>query len=137
LSEGRTIDVVAGIVLDESRARVLLALRKPRQHQGGRWEFPGGKLEPGESVDAALARELDEEIGLRPLEWRPRTTLEHAYPGKRVRLHFVDVTRFDGEPSGREGQTLRWVAIAELGALAFPDANQTVVDALVAEASAA
>ena len=127
----RVVEVVAGIVFDEAREHVLLALRKPEQHQGDRWEFPGGKLEPKEDIDAALARELDEEIGVRPRAWRHRTTLEHRYPEKTVRLHFVDVTAFDGEPVGREGQAVRWFGLDELDGLAFPDANRAVVDSLV------
>ena len=128
----RVVDVVAGIVFDAAGERVLLALRRPEQHQGNRWEFPGGKIEPGESLEAALARELDEEVGIVPRAFVPRRTLEHAYPEKAVRLHFVDVTAFDGEPAGREGQRLRWVALDALAGLEFPDANRPIVAELAA-----
>ena len=125
------IDVVAGIVFDADGERVLLARRHAGQHQGNCWEFPGGKIEPGEAVGEALVRELGEELGIQPRRWKHRTTLEHAYPEQQVRLHFVDVTEFDGEPVGREGQAVSWTALAELGELEFPEANRGVVEELI------
>ena len=127
----RAIDVVAGVIFDAPRARVLLALRRAGQHQGGLWEFPGGKVEPGENLAAALRRELEEEIGIRVGETRPRCQIEHAYPDVLVRLHVFDVLGFAGEPEGREGQRLRWVALDELGEVAFPEANAPIVAGLV------
>jgi len=132
----RIVEVVAGVIFDPRRERVLLALRKPSQHQGDRWEFPGGKIEEGESETAALARELQEELGIRPDELSPRTVIEHAYADKTVRLAVFDVTRFTGRPEGLEAQTLRWVPIAELAGMPFPEANRVVVEALVSEARA-
>ncbi len=125
------VDVVAGIIFDARAEHVLLALRKPEQHQGDRWEFPGGKMEPGESQADALARELSEEIDIQVGHSVHRQTLEHHYADKHVRLHFWDVTAFSGTPRGVEGQRLEWVAIADLAALKFPDANQPVVDGLI------
>ena len=127
----KAIDVVAGVIFDASRSRVLLALRKPGQHQGGLWEFPGGKVEAGEAIVPALARELREEIGIVVGETAPRCTLEHAYPDKTVRLHVLDVLGFDGAPEGREGQELRWVGLGGLGGMAFPAANAGIVAGLV------
>lgn len=127
------IDVVAGIIYSTDGRQVLLALRKPEQHQGDRWEFPGGKQEAGESLRDALQRELFEEIGINVLECSSHSTVEHVYPEKKVHLHFWNITRFSGAPVGREGQSLRWVELAELGKLRFPDANQSIVDALVAQ----
>ena len=126
------IDVVAGVIFDTSASQVLLALRKPEQHQGNRWEFPGGKLEEGEALHEGLIRELREEIGIVVTQCQPRTIIEHSYADKQVRLHFWDVTAFDGEPAGCEGQTLQWLALAELGALEFPKANQAIVNELLA-----
>ena len=127
----RAIDVVAGVIFDASRERVLLALRGQDRHQGGLWEFPGGKVEAGEARAAALSRELDEELGIAVLESAPRCTLEHAYPDRTVRLHVFDVLGFEGEPVGREGQEVRWVAIAALGDVAFPAANREIVAGLL------
>ena len=126
------IDVVAGVIFEESGSRLLLALRKPEQHQGNRWEFPGGKLEEGEALQDGLVRELREEIGIVATESRPRTVIEHSYPDKQVRLHFWDVSAFDGEPVGCEGQTLQWLPLAELDSLEFPEANRAIVDELLA-----
>ena len=126
------IDVVAGVIFDASGSQVLLALRKPEQHQGNRWEFPGGKLEEGEALEDGLVRELREEIGIVATQCQPRTIIEHCYPDKQVRLHFWDVTEFEGEPVGCEGQTLRWLRLSELGALEFPEANQAIVNELLA-----
>lgn len=132
MSDGQSIDVVAGIIFDANRQAVLLALRRPEQLQGDRWEFPGGKVEAMETLEAALVRELAEEIGIVPLRSQLRLALEHDYPERRVRLHFMDVTDFSGEPVGREGQTLRWVDLDDLATLRFPEANLPVVDDLLA-----
>ena len=131
----RTIDVVAGVIFDAARARVLLALRRADQHQGGLWEFPGGKVDAGEALVDALRRELDEELGIRAGAVEPRCTLEHAYPDKTVRLHVFDVLGFEGEPVGREGQELRWTALDALGSTAFPAANAPIVAGLVTPGS--
>jgi len=105
----RCIEVAAGVIFDKDRANVLLSYRKPEQHQGDRWEFPGGKIEEGESVESGLARELLEEVGITITTTTPRQTIEYNYPEKTVRLHFLDVMAFKGEPESREGQKLQWV----------------------------
>lgn len=128
------IDVVAGVIFNHAGDQVLLALRKPEQHQGNRWEFPGGKLEPGETLQAGLVRELIEEIGITATQSVERAVIEHSYPDKQVRLHFWDVLAFEGTPEGVEGQRLQWVALQDLGSLDFPEANQVIVDQLLGEA---
>lgn len=128
------IDVVAGVIYSEFGRQVLLALRKPGQHQGNLWEFPGGKLEPGEALQDGLVRELREEIGISVTDCRSRSIIEHSYTDKHVRLHFWDVYGFDGEPEGMEGQRLQWVSLLELGQLAFPEANLAIVNELMLEA---
>lgn len=131
----KRIDVVAGVIFNLTRTEVLVALRKPEQHQGDLWEFPGGKLYADESVESGLARELLEELGIGVITSHPRVTVEHDYIDKHVCLHFRDVNRFTGTPEGLEGQELRWVKVASLNQLRFPEANQSIVDALVIEFS--
>jgi len=124
------IDVVAGIIFNPEKNQVLLSLRKPDQHQGNRWEFPGGKVEISENPEQALQRELIEELGIHVTASKPFCQIEHCYPDKSVRLHFWQVDNFDGTPVGRENQQLRWFNIAALATLDFPQANQPVVDRL-------
>ncbi len=102
------ITVAAGVLRD-SAGRVLLAQRPAEKHVGGYWEFPGGKLQAGESARAALDRELGEELGIRVLEAKPLIGYRHEYPDRDVILRVFDVVEFSGEPVGREGQPLRWL----------------------------
>jgi len=125
------IDVVAGIIFNTDKTQVLLSLRKPDQHQGNCWEFPGGKVESAETGQQTLLRELNEELGIQVLECESYCKVEHDYGDKQVRLHFWQVTQFEGMPTGREAQKLAWVSIDELQQLDFPEANQIVVDRLV------
>lgn len=121
------IEVVAGIIFNHDKSQVLLALRKPEQHQGNRWEFPGGKLEAHEAIEQALHRELNEELGIRVEVCESFCQIEHAYADKAVRLHFWQVNKFSGDARGRENQKLQWFALAELAELDFPEANKPVV----------
>lgn len=121
----KVIHVAVGVILREQQ--ILLALRNAKQHQGGKWEFPGGKVEQDESVQQALARELQEEVAIEITQCQAFMQLEYAYPEKTVLLDIYLVTDFNGEPHGREGQPLRWVSIAELSEIAFPDANKPIV----------
>jgi 8-oxo-dGTP diphosphatase len=125
------VHVAVGVVIDADD-RILVARRPDHLHQGGLWEFPGGKVEPGESVAAALRRELREELAIEVAESQPLLTVEHDYGDKAVLLDVWCVRSFSGEPEGREGQPLRWVAAAELAGLAFPAANQPIVAAVEA-----
>ena len=126
-----TVHVAAGVILNAGN-EVLLALRPLHKHQGGLWEFPGGKVEAGESVREALARELLEELNLEVLACEPFLLTEHDYGDKRVRLDVWLVTAHAGQLQGREGQLLDWVALAELRQRDFPAANLPIVDALLA-----
>jgi 8-oxo-dGTP diphosphatase len=123
------IHVAAGVILN-GEGQVLLALRPKDKHKGGLWEFPGGKVEPGESVQAALARELLEEINLVVDLASPFLVIDHDYGDKQVTLDVWTVSRFSGTPHGSEGQEIAWVAIADLGRYQFPEANAGIVAAL-------
>lgn len=101
----KTTEVAVGVLLRADGA-VLLADRPAGKPYAGYWEFPGGKIEPGESVAAALARELDEELGIAIGPALPWVTFEFDYPHAYVRLHFCRVRQWRGEPAGREGQHL-------------------------------
>jgi 8-oxo-dGTP diphosphatase len=124
----RAVHVVAAVLMRDDR--VLVAKRPDGSHQGGKWEFPGGKVKVGETVRDALARELDEELGVTVRSAYPLIQVRHAYPDKRVYLDVWRVTAFEGQPSGREGQGVAWVERGRLQALDFPAANQPVVKAV-------
>lgn len=127
------IEVVAGILW---RDGLCLATSRP---EGGRhvglWEFPGGKIEPGEALEAALVRELVEELDVVPLVCEHWLTKRHVYPDYAVVLHFFHVTVFEREPRPREGQSLRWIDPA-LGTAGCPDLTFVPADVEVVEALA-
>ncbi len=123
------IHVAAGVILN-GEGQVLLALRPKDKHKGGLWEFPGGKVEEGESVQAALARELLEEINLVVDAAAPFLVIEHDYGDKQVTLDVWTVSRFSGTPHGSEGQEIAWVKITDLDRYQFPEANAGIVAAL-------
>ena len=118
---------VAAIVID---GQVLLAKRPDHLHQGGLWEFPGGKLEPGETVCQALVRELKEELNIEITPARPLITINHDYGDKKVLLDVWMVYDYKGEPRGCEGQDVEWVSISNLRKKTFPAANQAIITAL-------
>ncbi|MBI2382100.1 MAG: Nudix family hydrolase [Gammaproteobacteria bacterium] len=124
----RFIHVMAGVIVNAS-GEILIAKRPDTAHQGGLWEFPGGKRELGESPAEALARELDEELGIQVRACRPQIQIAHDYGDKQVFLDVWRVTAFEGEAHGREGQPVRWVRPDELGGYAFPAANRPIVSA--------
>ncbi|MCU1732367.1 MULTISPECIES: Nudix family hydrolase [unclassified Pseudomonas] len=120
---------VAAAVIRGADGQILIARRDKTQHQGGLWEFPGGKVEDGETVDAALARELREELGIEVTAARPLIKIKHDYPDKQILLDVWDVSGFTGEPHGAEGQPLAWVSPKDLAQYEFPEANRPIVAA--------
>ena len=121
--------VVAAAIRD-SQGRILLTKRHDHVHQGGLWEFPGGKVEAGEDVYAALKRELHEELGITPDRARPLIRVKHDYDDRSVLLDVWYVSGFKGEAHGREGQPLEWSSIEQLTDYTFPEANLPVIKAL-------
>lgn len=124
-----TVQVAVGIVSNAAGA-VLITRRPDHVHQGGLWEFPGGKVERGETVALALRRELHEELGVTVQAAEPWLHIRHAYSDKTVLLEVWRVTAYTGEPHGREGQPLVWALPAELATFAFPAADQPILAAL-------
>ena len=119
--------VVAAVI--ERDGTFLLTRRLAGTHLAGRWEFPGGKCEPGESHDACLMRELQEELGVGSIVGEELIAIEHAYPERIVRLHFRRC-EISGEPYGQLGQELRWVDRRDLRALPLPEADEALVNLL-------
>lgn len=124
-----TVAVAVG-VLQRADGRVLVAHRDAARHEGGKLEFPGGKIEPDESAQEALARELIEEIGVRPTASEPLLRLRHDYADRAVELIVFRVSDWNGEPHGAEGQPLEWLAPTELAIERFPAANRPIIAAL-------
>lgn len=124
------VRVAVGVVRD-GEGRVLIALRPSHKHQGDLWEFPGGKIEAGESCEAALERELFEELGITVRRSIPLIGIPFHYPDKKVFLDVREVVSFDGESHGKEGQPLRWVPIQELSNYTFPAANTPIVNSIL------
>ncbi len=127
----KQIHVAVGVILDKQQ-QILIALRPEDVHQGGLWEFPGGKVEDNETLQQALTRELSEELGLAVTGIRPLIEIHHDYSDKSVLLDVWWVDQYSGVAEGREGQPIRWVSAAELSNYSFPDANQAIISAVQA-----
>ena len=121
--------VAVGVVLDTAR-RVLITRRASTSHQGGLWEFPGGKVETGENLLLALARELREELGIAIGRTSPLLEVNHDYGDKQVLLDVHVVWEFEGEAQGLEQQPMAWVAPGDLARYRFPAANVPIIGAI-------
>jgi mutator protein MutT len=123
------IHVVAGVVID-SHERVLIAQRPAGKHLAGGWEFPGGKLKPGEERRKGLARELLEEIGITIATPRPLMRIRHSYSYGDVLLDTWVVRSYSGHPQSLDAQALRWCTHEELAAAELLPADRPIVAAL-------
>lgn len=125
----KPLEVAVG-VLQDSDGRVLLAQRRKGVHLEHLWEFPGGKLEPGETAHAALTRELNEELGIRVRKARQHLWIPYTYPSVRVLLHVFRVESWDGEAQSMEGQPVIWTPVSGLDDWPTPPASRAIIHSL-------
>ena len=129
----KRIHVVAAVIYGNLN-EILIARRPDHLHQGGLWEFPGGKIEANETTYQGLVRELNEELAIKVIAANPFMQVSHEYSDKHILLDVWQVTSFEGEARGAEGQECCWVPIKILlredSKYAFPQANRPILDAL-------
>jgi len=121
----------AAIIWNES-GQILIDRRLPGGSSGGLWEFPGGKLEPGETIEECVLREIKEELAIEIAIEQHFQTIDHYYKDLRVTLHFYHCRHLSGLPQPLESEEIRWVTLAEMDQFTFPTANQKVIDCLKA-----
>lgn len=125
----KVVEVAVGVI--KRGSQVYISKRADDLHQGGKWEFPGGKREANESIEQALVRELFEEVGIQVTQQNEFMLIEHDYGDKQVRLNVRLVEDFTGEASHQEGQQSQWVDINMLNQFTFPEANKVIIDKLL------
>lgn len=121
----KVVHVAVGVIARGND--IFITLRPDDAHQGGKWEFPGGKVEQGETVQDALKRELAEEVGIDVRHTTPLIVISHDYGDKLVKLDVHIVNDFVGEPFGKEGQQSKWLAVSQLKSADFPSANADII----------
>lgn len=122
------VEIAVGVLRREHE--VCLSFRQKHQFQAEKWEFPGGKVKQDETIENALVREFEEELGVHTDNWHPLISIPWHYNDVSVRLNVFQSWDFSGEPSGMEGQLVKWFAIDQLDELHFPAANQGILTAL-------
>lgn len=123
-----TVVVVVAAVIEDTH-RVLVTRRPPGVHLAGMWEFPGGKVDPDETHEAALRRELLEELGVEADVGEHMHRTQHAYPDRTIELYFYRCS-LRGAPRPLLGQDMRWVPLGELLSLGFPPADTELIELL-------
>lgn len=126
----KPIEVVAAVIRDDD-GNILIAQRPQDKHQGGKWEFPGGKVEAGESRRSALSRELYEELGIDVGRSARLISVYHEYEDKSIYLDVYEITQWEGTASGKEGQPIQWVRPSALNDFEFPEANKPIIEAAI------
>ncbi|MBC8949713.1 MULTISPECIES: 8-oxo-dGTP diphosphatase MutT [Xenorhabdus] len=132
--EKKHLHIAAGIIKN-SNDEIFITQRRADSHMGGFWEFPGGKLEQGETPEQALIRELKEEVGITVTHCELIDTIKHDFPDRSITLDFFLVDEWKDKPFGKEGQPSRWVLQSELIADEFPPANRSIVGFLTQNGS--
>jgi len=127
---------VAIAVIYNAKNQILIARRASHQHQGGMWEFPGGKVENGENSQQALIREIQEEVGIEVESSLLIKKIIHQYDNKKVCLDVYAVKNWSGKASGMEGQPIKWVEIDDLNHYKFPKANNEIISLIQTVSSA-
>ena len=125
----KIVDVAVGVI--KHHDMIYISKRADTLHQGGLWEFPGGKKEAAETIAQTLSRELLEEVNIQVIKQIPLMVIEHDYGDKKVRLDVRLVEQFSGEPSQQENQLGRWVKLEELSQYDFPQANIAIIEKLL------
>jgi len=125
----KVLNISTGIIRN-AKQQIFITQRAADAHMANKWEFPGGKIEAGESAEQALVRELQEEVGITPQGATLYEKLEYQFPDRHITLWFWLVESWDGEPWGKEGQPGSWVAQSELDEEKFPPANEPVISRL-------
>ena len=125
----KAISIVIGIIKNID-GEIFISRRHDNLHQGGLWEFAGGKVENGETLERALARELKEEIGIDVISAKPLIQLQHDYSDRLVKLHVFEILEFRGEPTSLLNQESVWMKISDLDNYEFPAANRAILNTL-------
>ncbi|MBL4711149.1 MAG: Nudix family hydrolase [Gammaproteobacteria bacterium] len=123
------VHVAVAVIVNQTN-EVCISLRPSDVHQGGLWEFPGGKVEDKETIEQTLQREIKEELGIEIISSRPMLTITHDYKDKTVCLHVRKVLSYRGEATGQEGQKVQWTPVENLTNYDFPKANTAIIKSI-------
>ena len=129
MTAARRLLLVSACALVDADGRILLAQRPEGKSLAGLWEFPGGKVEPGETPEETLIRELEEELGIKTKVacLAPLTFASHTYESFHLLMPLYICRRYEGIPSGREGQAIKWVRVRDLRSYPMPPADEPLI----------